>query len=167
MLNFSHNGKRYEGWSADDARAAGVPPNTVGAAVKAEAAKDIAVLVNGWRAQVASTSPGKLMEWLFKSQIAADPASAAPEELTLIDREAAARGMDRDALLALIAAKASAYRQTALLIGVLEAEAKAAIDAIAADAASIETQIATILRDASSQAETALAEAAALINGGS
>lgn len=62
--------------------------------------------------------------------------------------------------------QAAAYRQIALLIGVLEAEAGAAIAAIAADADDIEAQIQAVLRAAKAQAKTAFSEAQSLIKGG-
>ncbi|MCF6432513.1 hypothetical protein [Leisingera sp. MMG026] len=167
MLTVTHNGKVYANWEAADLIRADVPQAAIGAAAKAAAEGEITRLANGWRAEVASASPGKLMEWLFKGQIAADPASADPAELALLDREAAARGLDRAALLAEITAKAAAYRRIALLIGALEAETKAAIAAVPDGAADIETQVNTALGTAKAQAEAAFAEAAALINGGS
>lgn len=163
MISFMHAGKSYDNWTAEDALRAGVPLRVIGAAVKASATRDLSMLVNGWRVQVASASAGKLMEWLFKSQIAADPASADPAELALIDREAAARGIDRAALLDEITAKAAAYRQIALLIGALEAETKAAIAAVPDGAADIETQVNTALGTAKAQTEAAFSEAATLI----
>lgn len=167
MLTFEHAGKTYTNWTVNDARAAGLPLNVIAAAAKSAAEGDITDLTSGWRASVASTSPGKMMEWLFKSQIAADPASADPAELALLDREAAARGIDRAAILDEITAKAAAYRQIALLIGAIEAETKAAIAAVPDGAADIETQVNTALGTAKAQAEAAFAEAAVLINGGS
>ena len=94
-------------------------------------------------------------------------ASANTEELALLDREATARGLDRTALLALISAKTTAYRQAALLIGALEAEANAAIAAVSDEASDVETQINTVLNAAETTAATAFAEALTLINGGS
>ncbi|MCF6432601.1 hypothetical protein [Leisingera sp. MMG026] len=167
MLTVTHNGKVYANWETADLTRSGVPLAVIGAAAKASAASEIARLANGWRAQVASASPGKLMEWQFKSQIAAAPDNADPAELALLDREAAARGLDRAALLDGITAKAVAYRRIALLIGALEAETKAAVAAVPDDAADIETQVNTALGAAKAQAEAAFAEAAALINGGS
>ncbi len=66
-----------------------------------------------------------------------------------------------------IATKANAFREIALLVGVIEAEAKEAIAAIPDDADDIETQIHNTLAAAKAQAETAFNEAITLINGGS
>jgi hypothetical protein len=163
MISFKYDGKDFTNYAVSDALAVGVPIPVIGAAVKSAALLEVSVMANGWRAQVASASAGKLMEWLFKSQIAADPASADPAELALLDREAAARGIDRAALLDGITAKAAAYRQIALLIGALEAETKAAIAAVPDGAADIETQVNTALGTAKAQTEAAFSEAATLI----
>lgn len=157
-ITLQHNGKTYANWDTEALVASGVPQPVIATAVKASAVEKITAMSDGWRVRVASRSAGKLMEWLFKSQIAADPASADSAELALLDREAAARGMDRGALLALIATKAAAYRQAALLIAALQAEAKAAIAAIADDDPGIAAQTEKVLGDAKTQAEAALAE---------
>ena len=101
----------------------------------------------------------------MKEEIARDPAGAAEAELAMIDREAAARGIDRAALLADISAKAAAYRQIALLVGALEAEAGAAIAAVADDAEDIEAQVMAVLTAAKAQADAAFAEAQAMLAG--
>ncbi|MCB1397252.1 MAG: hypothetical protein KDJ98_15090 [Rhodobacteraceae bacterium] len=167
MLDFTYNGRRYAGWTFNDAIAAGVPAAVVGAAVKATARALVGDLLDGYRAALSSRSAGKLAEYRVKESLAADPASANTEELALLDREATARGLDRTALLALISAKTTAYRQAALLIGALEAEANAAIAAVSDEASDVETQINTVLNAAETTAATAFAEALTLINGGS
>jgi len=145
----------------------GIPANVISLAVKSAGQDAVNVLVETCRARLASTSAGKLAEYRFKEEIARDPTNAATEELAMIDREAAARGIDRDALLAEIRAKASAFRQVALLIGALEAEAKAAIKAIPDADADIEAQIQTLLSAARAQAETSIIAAQTQINGSS
>ncbi len=146
--------------------AAGVPVAVIGAAAKAYAAAQVAQMADGYRAHIATQAPGKIAEWLFKEQNARDPVNARAEELALIDREAAARGIDRDQMLALIITKANAFRETALLIGAIEAEAKAAVAAISDDADNIEGQIAAVLAAAKSEAESEYRNALALIAGG-
>jgi hypothetical protein len=165
-LTFDHDGRQYVNWSPEDAAGAGVPQAVIGAALKARAAADVAEFADAYRAAIASASAGKLAEWRIKEEIARDPGAAAAPELALLDREAAARGLDQATLLAGIATKATAYRQTALLIGALEAEASAAISAIADEDAAIESQIETTLSAARAQADTAFAEAIQLIKGG-
>ena len=144
----------------------GYPAAIAGAALKATARSEVARVADNYRARLASTSAGKLAEYRIKEEIARDPAGADAAELALIEREATARGLDQAGLLAEIAAKAAAYRQVALLIGALEAEASAAITAIPDTAPDIEVQIQSALTSANSQAEAAFADALALINGG-
>ncbi len=146
--------------------AAGVPVAVISAAAKAHAAGQVVAMADSYRAQIATPAPGKIAEWLFKEQIARDPVNARAEELSLIDREAAARGIDRDQMLALIITKANAFREIALLIGAIEAEAKAVVAAIPDDAADIEGQISTTLAAAKSEAENEYQNALALISGG-
>jgi len=165
-ISFEHNGQPYYNWSVASAQETGVPAAVISAAVKQGARSEVVVFTNAYRAQISSASPGKLAEYRFKEEIARDPASAAPAELAMIDREAAARGITSEALLAEINAKASAYRQIALLIGALEAETKAAIAAITEDAVDIEAQIQTVLGNAKALAETAFNDALIQINGG-
>jgi hypothetical protein len=143
----------------------GMPQAVYGAAVKAAYKAEVARFSDTYRAKLATSSAGKLSEYRIKEEIARDPANAAEAELALIDREAAAAGLDRDGLIALINARATAYRQIALLIGALEAEAGAAIAAIPDDADDIETQIKTTLAAAKDQADLAFADAQALIAG--
>ena len=145
----------------------GYPASVAGAALKRAAKAEVARVANAYRAKLASTSAGKLQAYRIKEEIARDPANADAAELALIEREATARGISRDDLIARIAAQATAYRQISLLIEALETEAGAAISAIADDAPDIETQISTVLGAAKAQAETAFNEALALINGGS
>lgn len=155
-----------ENVSYTDALASGIAAAVAGAALKHTAKAAVMGQSDRYRAQLATTSPGKLAAYRVKEEIARDPDSADPAELALIDREAAARDTDRAGLLALISAQAAAYRQTALLIEALEAEAKAAIEAIADDAADIEAQIGAALHAAKTQAETAFAEAQTLLAAG-
>ncbi len=167
LIIVTHNGVIRANVEPAEAFAAGVPQAAIGAAIKARAKHDVAEFADGYPARLASRSAGKLAEYRIKEEIARDPASAGDAELALIDREAAARGFDRDVLIAQINTQAAAYRQIALLIGALEAEAGAAITAIPDDADDIETQIHTVLGAAKAQEEAAFVEAVALINGGS
>jgi hypothetical protein len=166
-LTLEHNGRVYAGMSATELSEMGVPAAKIGKAVKAIAKYEITAFAETYRAKLASTSAGKLAEYRIKEEIARDPASASVAELELLSREAKARGTNRKGLIAQINAQAAAYRQIALLIGVLEAEAGAAIDATPDDAVNIEDQINTVLGAAKGQAETAFNEALALIKGGS
>lgn len=145
----------------------GYPAALAGAALKDAAKAQVAGFAEAYRNKITHATAGKLAEYRIKEEIARDPASASEAELELLSREAKARGTNRTGLIGQINAQAAAYRQIALLIGVLEAEAGAGIAAIADDAPDIETQISTVLGAAKAQAETAFNEALALINGGS
>jgi hypothetical protein len=103
---------------------------------------------------LAMQSAGKLDEHRIKEEIAGDPDAASAAELDLLEREATARGTDRDGLIVQITAKAVADRQTTLLIGVIEAETNAAIMAIPDDANDIEALVADVLTAAKAEAET-------------
>ncbi len=83
----------------------------------------------------------------------------------LLSREAKARGTNRTGLITQISAEAVAYRQIALLVGALEAEASAAIDAVPDDAANVEDLIATVLITAREQADTAYSDALTILKG--
>lgn len=165
-ITFTHAGRTYHNWGVDAARSAGVPASVIAVAVRAEALASARRAMDELRAQVASSAAGKLMEYLFKAQIAADPATADPDELALLEREAVASGLTNAELLSLINDRARSYRQVALLIGVLEAETKAAISAIPDEAADIEAQIAVVLKNAKVEAESEYQNALALMAGG-
>lgn len=143
----------------------GYPAAIAGAALKGAAKGRVAALADAYRAKLASASAGKLAEYRVKEEIARAPEGAAEAEMAMIDREAAARGMDRAALLAEINARAAAYRQIALLVGALEAEAGAAIAAVADDADTIEAQVLAVVTAAKAQADAAFAEAQAMVAG--
>lgn len=151
----------------EDALTYGFTASDIGVAIKALARKEVADFAEQYRSKLATTSAGKMAEYRIKEEIARDPASASEAELELLSREAKARGTNRTGLIGQINTQAAAYRQIALLIGALEAEAGAALAAITDDAPDIETQISTVLGAAKAQAETAFNEALALINGGS
>lgn len=162
-FNITHEDRTTLAIDYQGALALGYPAAIAGAALKAAARGEVAQVADAYRAKLAHTSAGKLAAYRIKEEIARDPVNADPAELALIEREAAARGITRDALIAEIAAKAAAYRQVALLVEAIEAEASAAVAAIPDDAADIETQIHTALEAAKAQAETAFAEALALL----
>lgn len=167
MLEVIHNDRLFTGDSAEELAAKGVPQNAIGTAAKDYAKAQITAFAESYRAKLATRSAGKLAEYRIKEEIARSPDTASAAELDLLSREAKARGTNRTGLIGMINAQAAAYRQVALLIGALEAEAGAAIAAIPDDAADIETQIHTVLGAAKAQAEAAFVEAVALINGGS
>lgn len=145
----------------------GYPATLAGAALKEAAKVQVAGFAEVYRNKITHATASKLAEYRIKEEIARDPASASEAELELLSREAKARGTNRTGLIGQINAQSAAYRQIALLIGALEAEAGAGIAAIPDDAPDIETQISTVLGAAKAQAETAFNEALALINGGS
>lgn len=166
QFDITHEGRTTLAVDYQGAFDLGYPSAVVGATIKGMAEVRIATIAETYRAKLASTSAGKLAEYRIKEEIARDPSAAIAAELDLLDREAAAKGIDRAALLVIISAKATAYRQVALLIGALEAEAGAAIAAIPDDASDIEAQIQTAPEAAKAQVETAFTEALTLINGG-
>lgn len=165
-MNFdiSHAGRTTLSVDYAGAIGLGYPDAIAGAALKVAALAKVAAFADGYRARIASSSAGKLAEYRIKEDIARDPAKAAGE-LEILTREAKARGITRAALLAQISAQAVAYRQIALLIGALEAEAGSAIKAIPDDAKDVESQIYKALGRAKSEADAAFNEASALING--
>jgi len=160
-ISFEHNGQPYYNWSVASAQDASIPAAIIAQQIKAAAKFRVQQLADRYRAEVASTSAGKLAEYRFKEEVARDPSSAAPAELAMIDREAAARGLDRNSLLAEITTKAAAYREMALLIGALEAEAAAAISGIPDDATDIESQALSVLAEVKAQADSAFLTAQA------
>ncbi len=166
-IDFTHNGQNYQNWTAQEARDANIPGAVIARALKAEAKTKVAAFAEIYRMKLASTSAGKLAEYRIKEEISRVPESASEAELALISREAKARGTNRTGLIGQISEQAAAYRQVALLIGVIEAETNAAIVAIPDDAADVENQISTVLGSAKAQAETAFNEALALTQGGS
>ncbi len=166
-FSLTHEGRHTPRIDYKGALALNYPAAVAGAALKTAAEKAIADFAETKRAALATVKGGKLAEYRIKEEIARDPDGAIAEELALIDREAAARGMDRDGLLALITARTVAYRQIALLVAAMEAETTAAIAAIPDSAADIEAQIDAIFTAAMADADEAFADALALINGGS
>lgn len=167
LINVTDGARVTENTTREQAEALGYTKAQIADAMKAAAKSHVVGFAEDYRAKLASTSAGKLAEYRIKEEIARDRENASEAELALISREAKARGTNRTGLLNDIAEQAAAYRQIALLIGALEAEANAAISTIPDDAADIEAQIQTVLEAAKAQAETAFAEALALINGGS
>ncbi len=165
IFDITHEGRTTLAVDYAEALSLGYPAAIAGAALKGAGRKQIAAFADGYRAKLASASAGKLAEYRVKEKISRDPANAAEVELAMIDREAAARGIDRAALLADISAKAAAYRQIALLVGALEAEAGAAIAAVSDDAEDIEAQVMAVLTAAKAQADAAFAEAQAILAG--
>lgn len=142
----------------------GYPAAVAGAALKGAASAAIAATADGYRAKLAGAGAIKVAgEYHVKAQIAAAPEAAAPADLAILDREAAARGVTRDVLLAEIGAKAAAFRQIALLVGAIEAEAKAKVKAFDPAAEDIEAQVQTALEAARAEAEASLAQALALL----
>ena len=141
----------------------GYPAAIAGKTLKGAAKAQVATLADGYRTQLDNASAGKLVEYRLKEEIARDPANASEAELAMIDREAAARGVDRTTLLADIDAKATAYRQIVLLIGAIEAEANATIYAVQDDADDLEATVMAALHDARTEADAAFLEAQTLL----
>lgn len=163
IFDVTYDGRTTLAVDSAGALAMGYPQAAIGAGLKAAAQQQIAGFADRYRAALASASAGKLAEYRIKEQIAADPGTADPDELVMIDREAAARGVDRAGLLAIFAAKAKSYRHIALLIGALEAEAKAAIAAVNDGAVDVEPQLHSLLEAAQSEAELGFAAAQAML----
>lgn len=163
-ISIDYDGRNWgNSLTVAEAHEAEIPTEAINIAAKVAAKAEIAAFANAYRARISSTSAGKLAAYKMKEEVARDPDNAAPAEIALLDREATARGVSRDALIASILVQASAYRQIALLIEVLEAETGAAIGSISNDAPDIELEITTVLGAAKVQAETAFQEAISLI----
>ena len=167
LLTLSRENRTDRNVTADEALERGYSQAEIAAAMKAHAVELVVADADAYRAKISTAAPGKIAEWLFKEQIARDPDNANPLELAILDQEAAARGASRAELLALIIAKADAFRQIALLVAAIEAEAKASIAAVADDAPDIETEVTQALADAKAEADAAFVAAIAQINGGS
>ena len=165
LFDISHEGRTSLKTNRAAALALGYPIAEVAAAIKAKAKADVAAFAEAYRAALATASAGKLAEYRIKEEIARDPDGASAAELDLLSREAKARGTNRTGLIGQINAQAAAYRQIALLIGALEAEAGAAIAAIADDADDIEVQIAAVLSAAHAEADAEYQNALALMAG--
>lgn len=166
MLNFEHNGQHYEGWTATAAAESGVPPATIGAAIKRVAIEQVDAFADSYRTRIAARSAGKIEEYRIKADVAASPDTASAAELDLLSREAKARGTNRTGLIGQINARAAAHRQVTLLIAAIEAETKAAVHAIADDAPDVEAQISMLLAAAKAEAEAEFKAALALMAGG-
>ena len=165
MLTITHNARVYVDMSPATLTEKGVPTQVINAALKADAVRKIAEFAENYRARLATRSAGKLAEYRIKEEIARDPSAASQVELDLLSREAKARGTNRTGLITQISAEAVAYRQIALLVGALEAEASAAIDAVPDDAANVEDLIVTVLITAREQADAAYSDALTILKG--
>lgn len=164
MIIVEFEGKYYMANTAAEIVAKGVPVETVSAGTKDTAIRELVSYGNMVRAKLASPSPGKLAEYRVKEEIANAPGSAAAAELALIDREAAARGTDQAGLLAIITAKATAFRAMALEVGAIEAEGKAAIEAVPDTAVDVDSQVQLAASAAKEQLRLALLAAEALLD---
>ena len=164
-MNFDikHEGRTTLAVNYADAIGLGYPVAAVGAALKAAAKQEIKGFADLYRSKLASASAGKLAEYRIKEEIARDPSAASPAELDILSREAKARGTNRTVLIGKINAQAAAYRQVALLVGALEAEAFAAIAALPDDAPDLEESVQGVLRAAQVEASREFDAAAALL----
>lgn len=165
-ITIEYAGVQYFDMEAGELLKRGVPQSAIGVQYKANAAKLVSAFAEQYRSRLASTSAGKLAEYRIKEEISRDPTSARDVELDLLSREAKARGTNRTGLIGQINAQAAAFRHIALLIGVLEAEANAAISVISDDASDIETQVGVVLISAEEVAETEYQSALILMAGG-
>lgn len=137
-----------------------------GPSIKVWARDQVEIFAESYRAKIAPQSAGKLAEYRIKEEIGSDPNGAHAGELAILDREALARGTDRAGLLEMINHQAASYRQIALLIGALEAEAIMAISALSDDDANINHHVDAILDGAKSAAEAEYQNVLLLISGG-
>lgn len=165
MISVEHNNQTIMAASAAEIIARGVPEATAGAGLKSHAMAELVAYANTVRAKLASGSAGKLAEYRVKEEIAANPGSAHVDELALIDREAVARGTDQAGLLAIIAAKAAAFRKLALEVGAIEAEGKAAINAVSDLSATLDADVQAAMVASKGHLKTTLINAQALLAG--
>lgn len=155
-FSLTHGDKTYSNWTASALAEVGIPAAQIGAAVKRAADHSIGQMMDDARRRIAPVEPGKLAEWWIKQEIARDPAAANTQELVLIDREAAAVGLDRSAFLDMVTAQAVAYRSLALLVAALEAEGKADVAALSDASPLIEEEVADILAGAAAAVVAAI-----------
>lgn len=166
-ITFIHAGKTYTNWSPSDAIAAGVPVATVASAVAAAAIAIIETKTDGLRDQLARRSAAKLIEYRIKEGLAADIASASPEALVELTREAVAGGRTLTELVALINAASNAYQLAVLRVAAVEAECEQRITDIDPDAPDHEAQVAAALVAADADIAQARSDARTLMTGGS
>lgn len=165
-ISIEHDGRNWgDSLRIADALDAGIPTEVVNFAAKEAAKNEVSLFANAYRAKVASASAGKLAAYKIKEEIARNSDIADPDELALIDREAAARGKSREELLVIIANKAASYRKIALLVEVIEAETNASLAAISDTDPDIEAKIASIFEAAKVEADTEFDAAVAQIQG--
>lgn len=165
QYTLDHGGKTYHNATVPDLSGHGVPAHLIAQTVKSAAQDQAAAFAETLRSRLATTQAGKLSAYRVKEEIAADPGSADPEELALLDREATARGMSQQDLLDLITSKATAYRRAALMVEALEAELENAIAAVSDDTADIEIAVFAALATAMEAAKSEAAAALSQING--
>jgi hypothetical protein len=148
------------GFTVAMAREIGASPVAIGAALQGWAHSQITAIATGLRAQIAPTGdPGKLEEYNLKAEIAGKPASQRkPEEVAILTREATARGLTLDQLVAVIVQRKSALRLATLEIAGWEATEKAALAALDPASPDIETLVAEALATARATANTLIVQ---------
>lgn len=166
-ITFIHAGKTYTNWKPAEARAAGVPVTTVASAVATAAIAIIETKTDGLRDQLARRCAAKLIEYRIKEGLAADMASASPEAVAELTREATARAMTLAELVALINASSIGYQRAVLRLAAVEAECEQRITDIDPAAPDHEAQVAAALVAADADIAQARIDARTLMSGGS
>lgn len=162
-ITFIHAGKTYTNWKPAEARAAGVPVTTVASAVATAAIAIIETKTDGLRDQLAR----RCVEYRIKEGLAADMASASPEAVAELTREATARAMTLAELVALINASSIGYQRAVLRLAAVEAECEQRITDIDPAAPDHEAQVAAALVAADADIAQARIDARTLMSGGS
>lgn len=162
-VTLKHVGSIFVDMTFAELLAEGRSANEIAEAFKAQALRQLTEAMNTHRDKVASACAGKLIAYQFKAKIAAAPADATSDDLILIDREAAARGVTRQDLLGLINAKHSSYREVTLLIEALEAEGKAAINALPNETPDFDVAVGAVLDAEVERINTEIAPALAAL----
>lgn len=166
QITFLHAGQTYTNWDPAEARLAGVPDATVANALLAASSARIETTTDALRKGLEDRGPGKLVEYRLKAEIARDAASARPEAVAELTREATAKGLSYAQLIALILARAEGYQTAMLRIAAVEAEAEKRLADLDPAAADFDAQVAAAMALAEADFAAARTAARTLIEGG-
>lgn len=157
-LTLVHDGVTYAVMSPTRLLTAGVPPEAVGAALKAATEREIARRAEAARAAMTASenaipaSAERSASWLQKEALArrilAGDETIPPEWLAAFDAEAAAGERVREALAALVVAKGEALQTASLMLDAAERTAVAAVRAVPDEAPDAEALVSAALETA-------------------
>ncbi len=147
--------------SVSDALEAGASVPDVHAAALAQASQHLSAIASSLRATLAPSDPAKLTEYQLKERVAAMPDAKRPESLMRsLRKEAEARGLKVEELMALITKRSGDLNGANLAIAAWEAEARAALMTTPApdDPAQIEAVITAAFATHQARADALLAQ---------